>query len=407
MKKIKYSNLLVLGILIYVIFNAVTSFVSKNIKTEVLENKKSEMKIKRECLIIRDEYLLKADSNGTLDLLVKEGEKVTKSQDVASIYSNVDKSIDDDISKLNEDIEKMENGEINISKEKITKYNTEIGKITNNVQKDLLENEYKNINEYKSSLESIVEDKNKLLNNGIDAVKLSNKQEQKSILENKRKNNVQTYSSTMSGIVSYKYDGEEEKYNYESINDITKSDIKNSKNNYTNIENLSTTKEGNVILRLINNYEAYIATYMNEEEIKLIENEKNIKLSNGDVNVEATLYDIFEKNGDFIAIFKINNQNIGIYDTRVEEFDIIYKQIEGLNIPKSSIKTLDNKRGVYVVDEEVKTPKFVELKGIEYEDDDFVYINYYKNQINEIETVDLYDKIILKPNFINTKMKVE
>ena len=85
----------------------------------------------------------------------------------------------------------------------------------------------------------------------------------------------------------------------------------------------------------------------------------------------------------------------------------IYKQIEGLKIPKSSIKIVDNKEGVYVINEENKTPTFVELKGIEYEDDSFKYINYYKNNIDGINTVDLYDKIILKPNIINTKMKIE
>ena len=41
---------------------------------------------------------------------------------------------------------------------------------------------------------------------------------------------------------------------------------------------------------------------------------------------------------NIVVIFKISNQNIEIYDTRVEEFDIIYKQIEGLKIPKESIK---------------------------------------------------------------------
>ncbi|MGL5692742.1 MAG: HlyD family efflux transporter periplasmic adaptor subunit, partial [Peptostreptococcaceae bacterium] len=269
-------------------------------------------------------------------------------------------------------------------------------------------NNYSKIDKYKQNLQNNVEDKNKLVGNGVDAVKLSTKQEQKSILENKRKSNVQTYSSSISGIVSYKYDGQEEKYNYSNLENITKADIKNAKNAYSEVsKNLNTVTEGNVILRLINNYNSYIATYMSKEEIKLLEKNQNIYLSTGKEDIQAVVYDIYEENNNFIAIFKINNQNMGIYDTRVEEFDIIYKQTEGLKIPKNSINTIKNKKGVYVVDEETKIPKFIELKGIEYEDDDFVYINYYKNQIEEIDTVDLYDKIILKPNFINTKMKVK
>ena len=86
MKKIKYSNLLVLGIFIYIIFNFLSSIIGKNIQTLVLENEKAEMKISRKCLIVRDEYLLKSNVGGKLNLLVKEGEKITKSQEVANIY---------------------------------------------------------------------------------------------------------------------------------------------------------------------------------------------------------------------------------------------------------------------------------------------------------------------------------
>lgn len=408
MKKVKYSNLLILGIIIYLIFNGITTIISKNIKTEVLKNEKTQMKIKRECLVIRDEYLLKSDTNGTLDLLAEEGQKVTKSQEIASVFHDLDKTIDDDINKLNEEISKLKTGESSISKNEINEFNLKIDKDINEIQKNLLEKDYSKTSEHKNDLQNNVEDKNKLLNNGVDAIKLSTKEEQKSILENKRKNSVQTYLSSISGIVSYKYDGQEEKYNFDDLQNVTVSDIKSAKNSYTEVtQNTNKIKEGDVILRIINNYDTYIATYMDKEEIKNLEINQSVRLVNDKENIEAKVYDIYEEKDNFIAIFKINNQNIGIYDTRVTEFDIIYKQMEGLKIPKSSIKTVEDKKGVYVVNEEINTPTFVELKGIEYEDNDFVYINYNKNHIEGTDTVDLYDKIILKPNFINTKMKVE
>ena len=208
--------------------------------------------------------------------------------------------------------------------------------------------------------------------------------------------------------MSYKYDGKEEKYNYNNLENITKSDIEKEKNEYKSIENNSDKiKEDSVILRVINNHNSYIYTYVDKNEKKYFNENESIILRSGDNEIQATVYKVYEENDNFIAIFKINNQNIGIYDTRVEEFDIIYKQIEGIKIPKYAIKNIDGKEGVYVVSEENKTPYFVELNGVTYEDDEFKYIDYYKNQVNEIDTVDLYDKIILKPNFINTKMKIE
>ena len=408
MKKIKYSNLLVLGIFIYIIFNFLSSIIGKNIQTLVLENEKAEMKISRKCLIVRDEYLLKSNVGGKLNLLVKEGEKITKSQEVANIYGDVDYNIDEKISDLNEEIEKIKKGEINISKDDISNFNKEIESTVSNIQLDLLNKDYSKIKEYKETLNKYVQDKNKLVNNGIDSAKLAVKEDEKKILENQKANNVSTYESSISGIVSYKYDGKEEKYNYNNLENITKSDIEKEKNEYKSVEsNSDKIKEDSVILRVINNHNSYIYTYVDKNEKKYFEENESIVLRSGDNEIQATVYKVYEENDNFIAIFKINNQNIGIYDTRVEEFDIIYKQIEGIKIPKYAIKNIDGKEGVYVVSEENKTPSFVELKGVTYEDDEFKYIDYYKNQVNEIDTVDLYDKIILKPNFINTKMKIE
>ena len=408
MKKIKYSNLLVLGIFIYIIFNFLSSIIGKNIQTLVLENEKAEMKISRKCLIVRDEYLLKSNVGGKLNLLVKEGEKITKSQEVANIYGDVDYNIDEKISDLNEEIEKIKKGEINISKDDISNFNKEIESTVSNIQLDLLNKDYSKIKEYKETLNKYVQDKNKLVNNGIDSAKLAVKEDEKKILENQKANNVSTYESSISGIVSYKYDGKEEKYNYNNLENITKSDIEKEKNEYKSVENNSDKiKEDSVILRVINNHNSYIYTYVDKNEKKYFNENESIILRSGDNEIQATVYKVYEENDNFIAIFKINNQNIGIYDTRVEEFDIIYKQIEGIKIPKYAIKNIDGKEGVYVVSEENKTPYFVELNGVTYEDDEFKYIDYYKNQVNEIDTVDLYDKIILKPNFINTKMKIE
>ncbi|QJA09256.1 hypothetical protein HF520_09935 [Romboutsia sp. CE17] len=408
MKKIKYSNLLVLGIFIYIIFNFFSSIIGKNIQTLVLENEKAEMKISRKCLIVRDEYLLKSNVDGKLNLLVEEGEKVTRSQEVANIYGDVDYNIDEKISDLNEEIEKIKKGEINISKDDISNFNKEIESTVSNIQLDLLNKDYSKIKEYKETLNKYVQDKNKLVNNGIDSAKLAVKEDEKKILENQKANNVATYESSISGIISYKYDGKEEKYNYNNLENITKSDIEKEKNEYKSVEsNSDKIKEDSIILRVINNHNSYIYTYVDKNEKKYFEENESIVLRSGDNEIQATVYKVYEENDNFIAIFKINNQNIGIYDTRVEEFDIIYKQIEGIKIPKDAIKNIDGKEGVYVVSEENKTPSFVELKGVTYEDDEFKYIDYYKNQVNEIDTVDLYDKIILKPNFINTKMKIE
>ena len=223
----------------------------------------TDMKISRKCLIVRDEYLLKSDTNGEVNLLVDEGERVTKLQEVANVYNNVDRNIDANISSLDEEIEKLKNGEVNLSKNEISNFNEKIEFVFNEIQVDLLVSDYSNIKEYKETLDNYLSDKNKLLNNGIDSVKLASKEEQKKILEKQRSSNVATYYSSMAGIISFKFDGNEEKYNFSNLDEITKSDIEKENNKYEDVSsNLKEVKDGSVLLRIINNYDAYIVTYV-------------------------------------------------------------------------------------------------------------------------------------------------
>ncbi|HFH0161798.1 TPA: HlyD family efflux transporter periplasmic adaptor subunit, partial [Clostridioides difficile] len=45
MKKVKYTRLVILGILIYLVFNILVMIISKNVDTLVLKNEKVDAKI--------------------------------------------------------------------------------------------------------------------------------------------------------------------------------------------------------------------------------------------------------------------------------------------------------------------------------------------------------------------------
>ena len=67
------------------------------------------MKTRVKAIVVRDEYLIKSDTSGTLSLLVDEGEKVQKLQRVATIYNkNVDNSTEREIYNLKEEIKNIE-----------------------------------------------------------------------------------------------------------------------------------------------------------------------------------------------------------------------------------------------------------------------------------------------------------
>ena len=352
MNKIKYSRIFILGVFIYIFFKGTVFALGLKTSVITLKNEDCSMKITTKAMIVRDEYLIKSDVSGNLSICVNENEKVQNSQKIATIYNKyIDEDINEEIQTLKQEIKKIENN-------------------TNALQMGIL----------------------------------SSKKEQLEILENKVKNNTMSCYSSISGIVSIKYDNKENIYNSSNLSDITKEDIEKATNNYTFTKKDDTkVKEGDVIARVINDNHVYIVFVT--EDNKLFNEGDNVKIKNGNDIINGEVYVKYNKNSYFITVIKITQQNVGIYDTRKAEFDIIYKQIEALRIPKESIVEEDDKSGVYVINEENNKPEFVEVKGISCEDDEYIYVDFRSNEKKGIDTVKLHDRIILKPNFINKRIE--
>lgn len=351
MKRIKYSRFFILGVFIYLIFKGITLLIGLNTSVLVLKDNFYTMKTKEKSIIIRDEYLIKSNTSGTISLLADSNEKVQKSQNIAIVYNNMDNSINKDINSLKKEIRDL--------------------------KKD---------------------------NNPLKVGILSAKKEELNILEKKIKSNTTNYYANTSGVVSYKYDSNENKYNSQNLSNLTKEDIESANNNYiTTVMNNEKVKQDTTIARLINNNNCYIA-FISSKDNKLFNEGDSVKIGINNDTMNGEIYKIYNKNNYFIIIVKIIQQNLMIYDTRVAEFDIIYKQMKALKVPKKSIVKEDNKSGVYVVNEENNKPKFTEIKGISFEDDNYVYVDFKDNEINGVNTVKLHDRIILKPNFINKRI---
>lgn len=330
-------------------------------KTLIIKSETIDLKINAKGLIIRDEYLVKSDNSGNIKSIAKNGEKLKKSDTLAVIYND------------SKNLEKNKN--------KIYQLNKEI---------EELETEYKNS---KSSL-----------NKELIDTKIKTKIEQRAILNNKNNENINYLNMSTSGVLSNKYDGYEDIYTLDKLEDLTIKDIEEVENNFKKIDIEDTfIKESDVVARIIQSDYSYIAISIKNN---VFEENQKIEIAFDSNIMEGIVEKIYTNEGNNVIIFKISNQNVEIYDTRVEEFDIIYKQIDGLKIPKQSIDEINNQKGVYVLNQETKKVNFTELKNIQYEDDEYVFIDYYKNQKEGLKTIQMYDEIIINPNVINKNIKI-
>ena len=405
-RKIKHSKVFLIGIFAYIIINGITVFIGKNIDTLVVSNEKIEEYITTKGLLVRDEYIINSTMTGNIEAYFKEGDKVKNLDKVAYVYNNnIDEANFKELESLEKEVIQIEEGQSSIIKADVDKVNKKIEKNKDNIQTKLIQGKL-GISKEVVELEEHIKDKNKLLKSDLNSKPIINKKEEINKLNNKIEKNSDILQTNKSGIISYKFDGNELKYNIDNISELTIDDIEYTENEYIDILNEGVIKHGQPIARIINNIKQYLAIVVEENEIINFEENNSVIIRDKNNQINAKVHNIYTKNDKNVVVLEISEQNIEINDTRVAEFDIIYKSIEGIKIPKSSIVKKDNVEGVYIVSE-TGSAKFIEIKGTSYENEEFIVIDYYKNEIEGVKTIDIYDEIILEPKKVKNGFAVK
>ena len=405
-RKIKHSKVFLIGIFAYIIINGITVFIGKNIDTLVVSNEKIEEYITTKGLLIRDEYIINSTMTGNIEAYFKEGDKVKNLDKVAYVYNNnIDEANFKELESLEKEVIQIEEGQSSIIKADVDKVNKKIEKNKDNIQTKLIQGKL-GISKEVVELEEHIKDKNKLLKSDLNSKPIINKKEEINKLNNKIEKNSDILQTNKSGIISYKFDGNELKYNIDNISELNIDDIEYTENEYIDILNEGVIKHGQPIARIINNIKQYLAIVVEENEIINFEENNSVIIRDKNNQINAKVHNIYTKNDKNVVVLEISEQNIEINDTRVAEFDIIYKSIEGIKIPKSSIVKKDNVEGVYIVSE-TGSAKFIEIKGTSYENEEFIVIDYYKNEIEGVKTIDIYDEIILEPKKVKNGFAVK
>lgn len=344
--KIKYTNLAVLIIIIYILIQIIMWFLGYFTKTLVIDSEEVNLKVNKKGLVVMDESLIKSNQNGIVDYTVSDGEKIKKDKMIFTV------------SQVKEN----------------TKITSQIKSLKNEIEK--------------------LEQQDKSINSQI----IKNKKEKLKILQNKQKNYSTSYSSNTSGIISFEYDNYSENLKVDDIKNIDLKTFEKIENNFLKINHKQhKVNSSDVLIRIINPNDVYICIFSNEDIFKI---NKNLSILINGNEISAKVY---KKYDDYVVI-KIMEQNMLIYSTRIKEFDIIYEKIEAFKIPISSIVTNKGNSGVYVIDEETLMPKFVKIDKNYYKDEKYLYVDYNKNK--EDNNLKLYDRILLYPNIINKNIKV-
>ncbi len=357
--------------------------------------------------IIRDEVVVKGNNykNG-MEHIKNEGEKATKDGNIFRYYSKNEESLKKQIEELDKEIQVAMKNQKDL-------YSSDVKIIENQLDAEIEKlnqlTDLSKIVEYEKKINNLVAKKAKIVgeksSSGSHLKQLNDK---RLSLEKELNEGAETIKAPKSGIVSYKVDGLEEILTPNNFSALSKQYL----------DNLN-LKTGNLIAtsdecgKVINNFEAYIATISNSnnaKEAKVGDKVKIRLLNNIEINAEI-VYISQENEDETLLVLKTNKEIEELLNYRKVSFDLIWWSYSGLKVPNQAIAEKDGlhyvvrNRAGYLSKILVEVKKQNDRYSIitNYTTDELKELGFSSKEITDMKNINIYDEIILKPDLEKVK----
>ena len=350
--------------------------------------------------MIREEQILQSTNNGEKIKPIKnEGERVGIGAPVFKYYNVNEEKITKQINELNNQIQEALVGQTDLFPSDVKALESQIEK-----QVEILRNEnnMQDIIECKNNISDYIVKKAKIAGSLSSAGEYINGLiSQRNSLETTLNDGAQYVNSNISGVVSYRIDGLEEKLSINNLDNITSDYLKS-----LNLTTGQIVGKSNSKAKIINNFQCYIAVTFNSEEVKNAKEGEGltIRLSSQE-EVKAEVYKIKEEGSDRLIIFKIIDGVEKLINYRKISIDVIWWKYSGLIVPKNAI-LYENGKSYVLIKKNVDFTKI--LVKVEKENDNYclianysteelIELGYTTEEINNLRGIKLYDEIMVDP----------
>ena len=357
-----------------------------------------------EGVFIRKETILKEESDKDMVQIVSDGKKVANGERVFRYYSSEEEEMVSQIKDISKRInEIIEQTGIRVLSSNIASIETSI---EDTIDQSYEVNDILKLQEYMKKIDEYMDKKTEETSNSSNNAEIQELMNQKRELENKLNESSDIISTPEAGLISYRIDGYEDKlvvndekdFSYVTKELLDEIDIKAG-----SLIPIS-TKTG----KLVNNFEAYIAIYMNTERSSFVNVGDSIKLRiEASKIVKGTIVGINYVNGkedESILIVKIVDNIENFLEYRKVQIDVIWWEYTGLKLINSAIFEENGLNYVYrkklgtVEKVLVKVLRQNEVYSIveNYTDDELRDMNFKDEDIKGRNQIKLYDRIITK-----------
>lgn len=347
-------------------------------------------------IILRLEHLVSSGLNGSVEWYVKEGDKVKKTQRIASVLveNNQVTAVSQEtlLSKVkNKDILKIDMGKVD---EEITALKDEVYTASE-------KGDYKRIKEIQKELvlkmsrrKKLVDSQN-FLEDSVSSFK-------KSIFT---ANDVQIgktidLDSPETGLVTFQTDGFEDTITMDNLYNLDYDLLVASQSN-AGVWGSASVHSGDPMIKIIDTDNWYLLCLVDLSDLDAYEKNKEIGIKIDDEVYNGKIQDSFENNAKGVVVIKMIDSYERFQSVRFLDVRLVQGNFQGLKIMKNSIITVNGVQGVYTVSSERKAV-FRPIKILGYNDENAVikqgYITQLENgETKRIKTVDLNSDIVINP----------
>ena len=389
-KRLRFYHIFIVFLLCYIFLQAYL-VKSNNVETVKAADGYINDSIIAQGIICRDEVVLSQSINGVVDYLVPEGQRIAKGTLIGRVYPEY--SDLETVSRLRT-IESLKQG-IEATAVYLNSGTVDVSLTRKQLNNQISQLSYLNSNnDYSKAADYLIDlslDLNKINVATGKTTDFTNAQ-------NALANTASTLSASMSTYseeLSSPYTGYFLKYSdgYENVA-TTEKFLSMSYEEGSQLINspLTYTASQNEYGKIITDYKWSVCTYIDSDKAQRLKEDMDISISLSALSNDfqkAMVKDVMPMGDKTLVIIECATMNSTAATTRITDCEILFKQYEGIKIPKSAIHIVDQNLGVYV-----KFSKLVQFKKINrvFEDDNYVVVSAKNDENNQVK---LYDEIIV------------
>lgn len=379
----------ILLIAVFAVHQAVSSFY-KPVKTETAVYSDISDGLNITGIIIRNETLVTSAGGGVMHFVIGDGNRVAKDGVIANIYDSESASITleriDSVNSKIADIEEMLSYN-DLEAADLDMINSKVSKNLNNLIVSGANGNYDSFSQKAEELLSSYNRRQAAMGETADfSVQLSALKTEKEQLSASLPAAKGTLTAAQSGYFVSKADGYENTLKCDNLDGITPEYLSGIK---------AEAVDESVVGKIVSDYEWYIAAEVSINESLNYKEGDSLTIYTCVKNypklpVTVSKINISESESSAVVLFACNDMNSELASMRTGPMTVVKKEYSGLKVPKSALRVVDSKRGVYVLTG--MQVKFVEVNVL-FTDGEYMIC---EKQTSDSTVLRLYDEVIVK-----------